>query len=117
MQLPMPQHFDPKNAGIWGYRPKMDEHSRHQTPASVKAIVEDMLRRETHLVFFIGIKDGHTDFHKVAESMGIPREFVLTPGNTPSEIRAAMAVVSQSAVRASQGGAGFSQTAASGFGA
>lgn len=25
MQLPMPQHFDPKNAGIWGYRPKMDE--------------------------------------------------------------------------------------------
>lgn len=91
-----------------------DEHSRTQTAGSVKAIVKDMLRAENHLVFFVGISDGSTDFRKVAGDMGIPSEFILTPGNSPSEIRQAMAVVSQSAVRASQGGAGFSQ-AAGGF--
>lgn len=87
-----------------------------QTADAVKAVVGDMLRAESHLVFFIGVSDGYTDFKAVAESMGIADEFVLTPGATPSEIRAAMAVVSKSVVRASQGGAGFSQTAKSGLG-
>lgn len=93
-----------------------DAGSRAQTPGTVKSIVQDMLRAENHLVFFVGIDDSYTDFRQVADSMGIPKEFVLTPGNSPSEIRAAMMVVSRSVVRASQGGAGFSQTAGSGLG-
>lgn len=122
-----------------------DEHSRIQTAASVKHVVKDMLRQENHLVFFVGIDDApkecwhckhdlrsiptsvhicpncqtpfnRTNFRQIASEMGIPPEFVLTPGNSPSEIRAAMAVVSQSAVRASQGGVGFSQAASSGLG-
>jgi hypothetical protein len=93
-----------------------DLHSRLQTSDSVKAVVGDMLLAENHLVFFVGVDDGCTNFTFVAESMGIPAAFVLTPGNSPSEIRAAMAVVSRSVVRASQGGAGFSQAAASGLG-
>jgi len=93
-----------------------DAGSRSQTPDSVKAIVEDMIRAENHLVFFVGVDDGYTDFRAVAASMGIPPEFVLTPGNSPSEIRAAMRVVSRSVVRASQGGTGFSQAASSGLG-
>ena len=35
--------------------------------------------------------------------MGIPDRWILTPGNSASEIRRAFAVFSQSAVRASQG--------------
>ncbi len=93
-----------------------DYGSRSQTPDSVASVVGDMLRAESHLVFFIGIKDGYTDFAAVAASMGIAPEYVLTPGNSPTEIRAAMRVVSRSVVRASQGGTGFSQAAASGLG-
>lgn len=94
-----------------------DEHSRSQSAASIKKIVTDMLRMETHIILFMGIADGYTDFQRVAAEMGIPSEFVLTPKNSPSEIRKAFMVVSQSAVRASQGGAAFSKVALGGFGA
>jgi hypothetical protein len=69
----------------------------------VKALVTDMLAQENHIVAAMGISDGTTDFKAVFRAMGIPDRWILTPGNSASEIRRAFAVFSQSAVRASQG--------------
>ena len=65
-----------------------------------------MLAQEHHIVAAMGISDGITDFHAVFRAMGIPDRWVLTPGNSASEIRRAFAVFSQSAIRSSQGGQG-----------
>jgi hypothetical protein len=81
-----------------------DYGSTRCKPADVKAIVDDMLAQESHIVAAMGISDGSTDFRTVFRSMGIPDRWILTPGNSASEIRRAFAVFSQSAVRASQGG-------------
>ena len=80
-----------------------DYGSTRCKPADVKAIVEDMLAQESHIVAAMGINDGSTDFRAVFRAMGIPDRWILTPGNSASEIRRAFAVFSQSAVRASQG--------------
>lgn len=80
-----------------------DYGSTRCKPADVKAIVDDMLAQENHIVAAMGISDGSTDFKAVFRQMGIPDRWVLTPGNSASEIRRAFAVFSQSAVRASQG--------------
>lgn len=69
----------------------------------VAALVADMLAQENHIVAAMGISDGSTDFRKVFRAMGIPDKWILTPGNSASEIRRAFQVFSQSAVRASQG--------------
>jgi hypothetical protein len=90
-----------------------DYGSKRHAPRDVKKVVKGM--NESHIVAFMGIDDGHTDFRKVAADMGIDPKWVLTPGNTPSDIRKAFAVFSQSAVRASQCAATFSQTASGGF--
>lgn len=71
--------------------------------ADVQALVADMLAQENHIVAAMGISDGTTDFKAVFRAMGIPDRWILTPGNSASEIRRAFAVFSQSAVRASQG--------------
>lgn len=84
-------------------------------PRSTTQMVEGLLRTEQHIVAGVGVDDGYTDFRAVFGSMGLPDEWVLTPGNSPSEIRAAFQTISQSAVRASQT-ATFSQTAMGGFG-
>ena len=80
-----------------------DYRSTRCKPADVAAIVKDMLGQENHIVAAMGISDGSTDFRAVFKSMGIPDRWILTPGNSASEIRRAFAVFSQSAVRASQG--------------
>lgn len=80
-----------------------DYGSTRMKPADVKAIVDDMLAHEHHIVAAMGISDGSTDFRAVFRAMGIPDRWILTPGNSASEIRRAFAVFSQSAVRASQG--------------
>ena len=80
-----------------------DYGSTRCKPADVKAIVDDMLAQEHHIVAAMGINDGTTDFKAVFRSMGIPDRWILTPGNSASEIRRAFQVFSQSAVRASQG--------------
>jgi hypothetical protein len=85
-----------------------------KSAGDVKTMVEDMDRTqpEAHIVFGMGISDGHTDFTAMFNKMGVgltnPKH-ILTPGNTPSEIREAFAVVSRSAATASQGASGFSQ--------
>ena len=53
----------------------------------------------------MGISDGATDFHQVFRDMGIPDRWILTPGNSASEVRKAFQVFSQSAIAASQGAA------------
>src|SRR5262245_57958045 len=72
-------------------------------PGDVAALVADMVSRENHIVAAMGISDGTADFKQVYRSMGIPDRWILTPGNSASEIRRAFAVFSQSAVRATQG--------------
>ncbi len=94
-----------------------DAGSMHQTPKTVRAIVEDMLRQEKHIIAAMGIDDGHTDFRKVFAEMGIPGRWILVPGNSDKEIRRAFQTFSQSAVKASQGAGHFSRTALGGFGA
>lgn len=91
-----------------------DMHSS-RTAADVQSMVSSMLATEAHIVAGIGIDDGATDFRQVFDDMGIPDNWILTPGNTPGEIRRAFAVVSQSAVRASQTAGSFSQVALGGF--
>jgi hypothetical protein len=80
-----------------------DYGSTRMKPADIKAIIDDMVAHEHHIVAAMGISDGTTDFRAVFRAMGIPDRWVLTPGNTAGEIRRAFAVFSQSAVRASQG--------------
>jgi len=80
-----------------------DYGSTRCRPADVAAIVADMLAQENHIVAAMGINDGTTDFKQVFRSMGIPDRWILTPGNSASEIRRAFQVFSQSAVRATQG--------------
>jgi hypothetical protein len=80
-----------------------DYGSTRCKPADVKALVADMLAQENHIIAAMGISDGTTDFKQVFRSMGIPDRWILTPGNSASEIRRAFAVFSQSAVRASAG--------------
>ena len=69
---------------------------------SVASVVNDLLKAETHIIAAMGIDDGYTDFYQVFKEMGIRDEWILTPGNSDSEIRQAFQVFSQSAVRVSQ---------------
>lgn len=92
-----------------------DFGSRHQA-RDVKQLAGELLRTEQFLVMAMGIDDGETDFRRVFGSMGIGDKFVLTPGNSASEIRQAAQAISQSAVRASQAAGSFSQVALGGFG-
>ena len=71
----------------------------------VRAIVADMLAQENHVVAAMGISDGTTDFRAVFRDMGIPDRWILTPGNSASEIRKAFQVFSQSAVAVTAGAA------------
>lgn len=92
-----------------------DLSSRKADAKDVAKVVNDMRRSENHIVIGMGISDGYTDFQRVFSEMGVDPKWVLTPGNTESEIRKAFAVVSQSAVRASQSAKSFSQAAGAGF--
>jgi hypothetical protein len=80
-----------------------DYGSTRCKPGDVATIVKDMLAQENHIVAAMGISDGTTNFRAVFQAMGIPDRWILTPGNSATEIRRAFAVFSQSAVRASQG--------------
>lgn len=88
-----------------------------RTIHDVNKIVKGLLATEQHIIAAVGVDDGSTDFRQVFGDMGIIDEWILTPGNTASEIRKTFQVVSQSAVRASQTAGSFSQTALGGFGA
>lgn len=82
----------------------------------VRALVEDMRRAENHIVAAMGIDDGSTPFQDVFREMGIEDRWILTAKSGAADIRKAFVLFSQSAVRASQGGGGFHQASAGGFG-
>lgn len=94
-----------------------DLHSTKQTALSVSKLVADMYRGENHIIAGMGIQDGGSsvDFRSIFRQMGIQDNWVLTPGNSEKDIRDAFHTFSQSAVRASQNAAAFSQSAG-GFG-
>ncbi|RKH57060.1 hypothetical protein [Corallococcus aberystwythensis] len=94
-----------------------DAGSQKARAKDVAALVKDLHRVENHIVAAMGIDDGTTDFRRVFQEMGIADRWILTPGQSAQEIRAAFQVFSQSAVRVSQGAASFSRTALGGFGA
>ncbi|MSP58899.1 MAG: hypothetical protein EXR72_00905 [Myxococcales bacterium] len=93
-----------------------DQHSVRAQAGDVAALVSDLAATEEHIVAAMGIDDGNTDFRRVFREMGIDDRWILTPGNSAQEIRRAFQVFSQSALRASQGAAGFGQAALGGFG-
>lgn len=93
-----------------------NEHSKkHKSPGSIKPLVLDVRRAETHIVAAMGIDDGRTPFKAIFEEAGIDSRWILTPKNSPSEIRRAFELASQSALRASQAAGSFSQVAGGGF--
>ena len=94
-----------------------DAGSTWASAKDVKNLVRDMNQSECHIVAAMGIDDGVTKFRDVFRSMGIEDRWILTPGKDAADIRKAFLLFSQSAVRASQGGATFSRAAAGGFGA
>lgn len=89
-----------------------DAASMRQSARDVQSLVQDMLRGEQHIVAGLGLDNGHTDFRAVFRSMGIEDRWILTPGADRKDIRAAFRVISQTAVRTSQG-----RVAAGGFAA
>lgn len=93
-----------------------DMGSYRHTPHTLKPLVQSLLQTEMHIVASMGIHDGSTDFRQIFRAMGIPDKWILTPGNSEKEIRAAFHLFSQSAMRVSQGSASFSQAAMGGFG-
>lgn len=85
------------------------------TASDVATLIESL--QENIIVQFMGIQSTRVNFHRIAGEMGVMSKWVLTPDNNESEIRKAFQLASQSAVRASQSAASFSQTAqAGGFG-
>ena len=82
-----------------------DAGSTRANAATVKTLVRDLLAQEHHVVAAMGISDGATDFHQVFREMGIPDRWILTPGNSASEVRKAFQVFSQSAIAIGQGAA------------
>ena len=81
-----------------------DQHSRRGTAAKVKTVVKDMLRQENHTIAAMGVDDGQTDFRLIFRGMGVKPDWILTPAGTPSEIRRAFQVFSQSAASLGRGG-------------
>ena len=92
-----------------------DEGSR-RSASDVKKLVDALLRSENHIIAFMGIDDGVTDFRAVAREMGIRDEWILTPKNDGHSIRQAFGVVSRISKSASQGAQAFSAAAQGGFG-
>jgi uncharacterized protein YegL len=68
-----------------------------------KKLADDLLRSEQFVLAFVGV-GSDVDFHKVARSMGIPDGCVLVQKDATAEgLRRAFQLVSQSAIRVSQG--------------
>lgn len=72
-------------------------------PADCARLSADLLASEQFTLAFVGVGDD-VDFRSVARSMGVPDDCVaLQADATPNSVRAVFRLVSQSAIRASQG--------------
>lgn len=70
--------------------------------AECARLSQDLLASEQFILAFVGV--GGSDFEGIAQAMGIPKTNVLVQKDaTPSGLRRAFHMVSQSALRASQG--------------
>lgn len=78
--------------------------SKRCRATDVRTLARELLAQENHILAAMGISDGATDFRKVFGEMGIPPQWILTPAGTPSEIRRAFQMFSQSAMRVAAGG-------------
>jgi hypothetical protein len=89
----------------------------HRRPEGVKPLIDAALKTEQHIICAMGIDDGSTPFRDIFSKMGLRDNWILTPKNSAHEIRAAFAMFSRSAARASQAATGgaFSRVAAGGF--
>lgn len=95
-----------------------DDTSSRATISRVEPVIRKMLQLENHIIAAMGIGADQLEknkFRDIFEQMGIRTDWILTPDNSPTEIRKAFAVFSNSAVRASQNAASFSKTMAGGF--
>jgi hypothetical protein len=92
-----------------------DMSSVRCTAEDVRLVVEDMLAQGMHIISFMGISDGETDFHKVAKSMGIPSEWILTTANDPKSIRRAFKTFSDAMKQASQNAGKFDEVQSKGY--
>lgn len=79
-----------------------DEHSRKYSYRECAELTRDLLASESFHLAFIGVGD-ESKFRDVARKMGFPDGSVLVADATPSEVRRAINLASQSIVRASQG--------------
>ncbi|MCB0336217.1 MAG: hypothetical protein KDD62_07920 [Bdellovibrionales bacterium] len=70
--------------------------------AEVNTLVTDMRRQERHKIYLGGIDDGVTNYEKFGIDCGLDPDCVRKLPNDPSEIRAWLEQVSQSAVAASE---------------
>jgi hypothetical protein len=74
-----------------------------RTAAACARLSHDLLASELFTLAFVGVGAG-TDFEQVARSMGVPDGCTLVQRDaTPAGLRRAFALVSRSAIRASQG--------------
>jgi hypothetical protein len=78
----------------------LDEGSRKYKAGDCVKLIKDVMREQFSIVF-VGVGNKY-DFESVAKDMGIPKGNVLTVDSTPSEIRKACQMVSQSIIKASQ---------------
>jgi hypothetical protein len=76
-----------------------DDNMSSHTAAAVKTVVDDLIKQETYTFAFIGLGDAKT-FRGIAQSMGFPS--ILTIGQSASDIRRALNMVSSSVIRTSQ---------------
>jgi hypothetical protein len=81
-----------------------DQGSRKYRQADCKRLNKDLLASEQFIVAFVGVAEpgNEQSFKDVAREMGFPDGSILTPNDDPSEVRKALGLVSQSAIRASQ---------------
>ena len=75
----------------------------HRSAGDCHRLSRDVLASEQFTLAFVGV-GRDVDFHAVAKAMGVPDSCVLVERDaTPGALRRAFAMVSQSAIRASQG--------------
>jgi uncharacterized protein YegL len=79
------------------------DYGSKRTARECAKVSKDLLASEQFVLAFVGV-GSDTDFRAVAKSMGVPDASVAVATQaTPSELRRVFQMVSQSAIRASQG--------------
>ena len=78
-----------------------DQSSRKYRAADCARLIKDVMQ-EQFTVVFVGVGSNTSAFEATATQMGIPKHNILTITASPSEIRRACRMISQSTIRTSQ---------------